>query len=291
MAELGHGAQINLPAGASLIEQAEAQRLLRKYSDHVDDVLGVVVPAVDDQTWHIVLRIDESGYVSDSDADELDPGELLDSYKEGTAEANKMRAAKGMSELIIDDWTEKPRYDKAGHRLAWGIAVHSSRGKSINYFTHILGRNGTLSVNLIDAADKMELAKQQAAAVLQAIQFEPGSRYTDHVESDKSSGVGLKGLVLAGVGIAVAKKTGILVAVLLFFKKGFIVVIAAVGAFFRRLFGGRKKQEMPVAPPPVDLPPATVVSSGVDAAPPAPPTGQGFEPPGGSGPPPSDPVG
>lgn len=291
LVELGHGAQIDLPAGVGLLERTEAQAVLRKSGNDADDVVAMIEPIAQDQGWYIVIEADDSGYVTDDDADDLDPGDLLKSYKEGTAELNKRREPLGVPPLFIDDWSEKPRYDKAAHQLVWAISAHQRDGKVINHFIRILGRNGYLSANLVDAADKMELAKQQAAPVIQAIQFKPGFRYTDHVSADKSSGLGLKGLMLGAIGIAVAKKTGILLAVFLFFKKGFIVVVMAIGAFFKRLVGGRKKQQTPVAPPAVDLPSATVVASGMDAPPPAPPMGQGFEPPGGSGPPPSDPVG
>jgi uncharacterized membrane-anchored protein len=291
LVDLGHGAQINLPADTVLLEHAEAQAEMRKSGNEAENVIALIVPTAANQDWYLVIEADDVGYVTDDDADDLDAGELLNSYKEGTAELNKKREPMGIPPLLIDDWSEKPRYDKAAHHLVWGIAAHSRDGKVINYFTRILGRNGFLSADLIGSGEKMEASKVQAAPVITAVQFKPGSGYADHVSDDKSSGVGLKGLLLAGVGIAVVKKTGILIAVFLFLKKGVILVVAAVGAFLKRLFGGRKKQEMAVAPPPVDLPPATVVSSGMDAPPPAPPTGQGFDPPGGSGPPPHDPLG
>lgn len=279
MVELGHGAQVDLPAGMALIERAEAQVLLRKGGSDGDDVVALIGPAAEDQHWHIRIDADDSGYVTDDDADELDAGELLTSYKEGTAEQNKKRQELGIPALFVDDWSEKPHYDKAAHQLVWALAAHDTDGKVINHFIRILGRNGYLSVALIDSPENLEAAKKQAAPVIQAIQYKQGFQYKDHASADKSSGMGLKGLMLGAIGIAIAKKTGILVAVLLFFKKGFILVLAALGAFFKRLFG-RKKQEVA---PEVEIPPATVVSSGTYVPPP--PMGQGFEPPGGSEPP------
>lgn len=60
--------------------------------------------------------------------------------------------------------------------------------------------------------------------------------------------------MLGGAGVVIAKKTGILIAILLALKKAFIVVIAAIGGFFKWLFGRRKRDPevalIPSEPPP-----------------------------------------
>ena len=97
-------------------------------------------------------------------------------------------------------------------------------------------------MNLIDDPSTLEASKVQALSILTAVHFAPGARYEDHADSDRDSGLGLKALVLGGTGVVIAKKTGILIAIVLALKKGFIVVIAAIGGFFKWLFG-RKKRE------------------------------------------------
>src|SRR5215468_2930921 len=232
--DLGNNTSIELPEGMVLFERAVAQDLLRKGGDPPDGVVAMVFKPGSD--WHALIEYSASGYIEDSDADDLDAGELLDSYRKGTEEQNKIRKAHGSSELFIDSWSEPPRYERASHHLVWGLAAHDTDGKVINSFTRILGRNGYLSVDLIDSPERLEASKKEALPILQATHFNPGSTYADHVSSDHSSGIGLRGLVLGGAGVAVASKLGLFAKLLLVFKKLFIVIGAAIAGLFRWLF-------------------------------------------------------
>jgi len=234
LVQLGHGVEIDLPAGFLLLERNEAQQLLRKRGDAPDSTVAIV--ASEQGQWEVDIDYEDSGYIEDSDADDLDADDLLESFRKGTAEQNKKRAEMGVSALTIDGWSEKPRYDRVRHHLVWGIAGHSTNGKLINYFTQILGRNGHVAIDLLCAPENLETAKQQAAAIFAATRFKAGVRFEDHVSSDRSSGIGLRGLVLGGAGIAMASKLGFLAKLLLVFKKAILFVVLGVGAVFRRLF-------------------------------------------------------
>ena len=240
---LGHNAQLDLPAGMNLLEQTQAQELMRKMGNDTEGVVAVILPPVGStSTWLVVIGASDVGYVDDDDADELDAAEMLEQFKQGTLEQNKKRVAMNIPELFIDGWSERPHYEPATHHLVWGLNAHDTESKVVNYFTRFLGRMGYMSVNLIDDPATIEASKAQALSVLTALHFDNGWRYEDHVSSDRDSGIGLKALVLGGAGVVIAKKTGILVAVLLFLKKGIVVVVVAIGGFFRWLFR-RKKDE------------------------------------------------
>lgn len=253
--DLGDSTSIELPEGMVLFERAVAQDLLRKGGDPPDGVVAMVFKPGSD--WHALIEYSASGYIDDSDADDLDAGELLDSYKQGTVEQNKTRKALGKLELFVDSWSEPPRYERATHHLVWGLLAHNAEGKVINHFTRILGRNGYLAVDLIDAPEKLEASKKEALPLLTSTHFDPGSTYADHVSSDRSSGIGLRGLVLGGAGVAVASKLGLFAKLLLVFKKLFIVIGAAIAGLFRWLF--RRKRAASSEPmamgPPSDPPP------------------------------------
>jgi uncharacterized membrane-anchored protein len=246
LVELGSSLELDLPAGFSLLERAEARAVLEKMGNEAANVLGIVFQP--DKDWIVVIEYDDVGYVSDSDADELDADELLESYRRGTEQQNARRAQLGVPALVIDGWSEQPHYERAGRRLAWGLKAHSD-GQVINFFTKILGRRGYLSMNLIDNPAAIEQSKQQVAPLLTAVRFKPGERYEDYREGDHSSGMGLRMLVLGGAGIAAAKaaKTGILVAILLALKKGFVVIGVAIAGFFKWLFGRKRDREPVVA--------------------------------------------
>ena len=259
--DLGDNTSIDLPEGMVLFERAVAQDLLRKSGDPPDDVVAMVVKPGSE--WQALIEYSASGYIDDSDADDLDAGDLLDSYRQGTEKQNVTRKARGISELFIDSWSEAPRYERASHHLVWGLLAHSTEGKVINHFTRILGRNGYLAIDLIDSPERLEASKKEALPILQATRFNPGSTYGDHVSSDKDSGIGLRGLVLGGAGVAVASKLGLLAKLLLVFKKLFIVIGAAIAGLFRWLF--RRKPAASSDPmvmgPPSEPPPGGPAST------------------------------
>jgi uncharacterized membrane-anchored protein len=262
--DLGHNTTIDLPEGFILIERAQAQEIARKAGNSAEGLVALVFRR--DSDWTIVIDYDDSGYIDDSDADDLDADDLLESYREGTHEQNKTRRALGHPDLEVDGWTERPRYERAQHHLVWGLVAHTTGEKVVNFFTRILGRNGYLSVNLIDSPEQIESSKKEALAILQATRFNPGSTYADHISSDKSSGIGLRGLVLGGTGVAVATKLGLLakfgallLKLVLVLKKGFIVIVLGLGALFRWLFRRKppaaESDPMASQVPPDSLPP------------------------------------
>ncbi len=228
LVDLGNQSEIDLPDGMVMYEREVAQKLLREEGSRADNVVAALFRP--DQEWGVVIEYEDSGYINDSDANELD-GDKLQAFREGTAEQNATRRQLGKPELFVDAWSEPPRYEVAKHHLVWGLKLHDSTNEPIiNFFTRVLGRTGYLSINLIAAPDKIEQAKVQALAVLTSTRFKPGARYEDHKSGDKDSGIGLTALVLGGAGLAVAKaaKAGIIIKILLVLKKGIIVIVAAI---------------------------------------------------------------
>src|SRR5262249_8611005 len=158
LVDLGNNAEINVPAGMWLIERAEAVRIQEKLGNDTSSLVAMVADPTAD--WIIVIDYGDVGYVSDGDADELDGAELLESYKEGTVNQNTKRRQLGIPELFVDDWSDRPRYDRSERRLVWGIRAHGSDNeKVINFMTRILGRLGFLSINLIDAPERIDASK------------------------------------------------------------------------------------------------------------------------------------
>jgi uncharacterized membrane-anchored protein len=267
LVDLGHHAQIDLPADMVLVEQQAAQELMRKWGNSPEGVIAVIFPQAEKATWWVSIEASDDGYVDDDDADELDAKSMLEQIQQGTLEQNKTRVSIGVPEFFVDDWREAPRYERAQHHLVWGINGHEARGKVVNFSTRFLGRNGYLSVDLVDSTETIEQSKTQALAILTAVHFSPGFRYADHASGDHSSGIGLKALVIGGTAVVLAKKGGILIAILLALKKGIIVIAVAIGAFFKRMFRGKKADASSFASTSMD-PPSGVPPSDPPANPP-----------------------
>lgn len=252
LVDLGNNTEVDLPAGLILLERTEGAKFVEKQGGSSEGLEALVFSLEGD--WWVRIDYDDVGYVTDSDANDLDANAILDSYKQGTLEQNQRRKSLGLPELFLDGWMHPPAYDKGTHHLAWGLKGHSERGVSVNEFQRVLGRNGYLSVDVISSPEKIDAAKAAAAPLIANTRFKAGSKYEDHKAADKSSGMGLKALVVGGAGVAVfaGAKSGGIIAILLALKKGLILVVAGIAAFFKKIFGGKAKgPQLPPDGPPV----------------------------------------
>jgi uncharacterized membrane-anchored protein len=239
--KLSDVATIELPKGYAFINKEETQALERSQGNPVDGKeVGLV--AAKGGNFAIYIDFDDSGYVNDKDANELNADEILKAFQDGTEEANQTRREKGFDELHVDGWAEKPAYDKTHHIVTWALNVRTTKGEGINFFTRMLGRRGVLSLNLVCAKKDFDSNRKTVAPLLSNTSYVAGQKYEDYVAGkDKDSGIGLKGLILAGGGIALAAKLGLfakmgklIIVILLYAKKLIIVAIAGVAGLFRK---------------------------------------------------------
>jgi uncharacterized membrane-anchored protein len=249
----GAGARLELGKGYYFLDGKDAGRVLTAWGnpkEASEGILGMIFPVghtpLDDKIWGAVITYADTGYVSDKDARKTSYDDVLKQLREGEDDDNKEREKQNLKPIKLVGWGQPPSYDAARHTLIWAreLQAGSEAEHVLNYDVRILGRKGVLSLNMV--AGMSQLAEvRTAAADLQAVAaFRPGSRYIDFKEgTDKRAAYGLAGLILAGAGLAVAKKAGLIAIALLFLKKGVVVIaagLAAIGAWFRKLFGGRK---------------------------------------------------
>lgn len=244
-------AVLKLPAGMSFIPQPAAGRLMQAMGNTGDErLLGLVAPA--DGDWLVVARYEASGYIKDDDAKDWDVDELFKTLHDGTEEANKLRRERGIPELEVLGWVEKPHYDAAAHRLVWSMAARTKgeadeAGQSVNYNTYALGREGYISLNLITARQRVEQDKPYAHDLLASLQFKDGKRYADF--DSKTDHVAEYGLAALVAGVA-AKKLGFFALAAAFvvkFAKVILLAVAGFGATVARFFKRNKSDSTPGA--------------------------------------------
>jgi uncharacterized membrane-anchored protein len=174
--------------------------------------------------------------VRDDEKDALDAEAMLSSIREGTAAANEERKAHGWSTMEIVGWKEEPHYDTATNNLTWAIVGQSEDQQTINKLVKLLGRRGVMTATLVADPAQFTAASATTNQLLGAYQFRAGNQYTDFIEgSDSIAEIGLKGLVLGGVGAALIK-SGMLGK----FWKVIVGVVVAVGAGVSKLLGRGK---------------------------------------------------
>lgn len=248
-------ATLKLPSGYVYVPSEAAKRLLLAMGNRPGDNLqGMIFPGNEhpQSGWFVVLRWSDSGYIKDDDARDWDANAMLEQLKEGTEEANRERKTRGIPELEIEGWVEKPTYDSAANRLVWSI---SSREKGagansdpgINYNTFALGREGYTSMNLVTDLKSINSQRDIAKTLLAALGYLDGKRYADfNPATDKVAAYGIAALV----GVAAAKKLGLLAALGIFMVKFWKIIaiagIALVGVLTRLR---KKRADTPMPPP------------------------------------------
>ncbi|MDR1063910.1 MAG: DUF2167 domain-containing protein [Azoarcus sp.] len=241
---LGGRASVELPEGFTFIPKAEAGRFMRAIGNTVDkDFIGLILN--EQLSGFVVIEFVSTGYIKDDDAKDWDVDELLQNLKNGTEQANEERSKRGLPEIAVLGWIEKPAYDASSHRLVWSVSSQHKNAPSreeegVNYNTYLLGREGYLSLNLVTDTKAVEGEKPMAKQLLAAVSFSNGQRYEDfNAATDRVAEYGLAALV----GGLAAKKLGLLAVIGVFLVKAWKIVLLgllAVAAIAKRFF--RRKE-------------------------------------------------
>lgn len=255
-------ARLHLGQDYYFLDAAAAKRVLTEGwgnpPEAGEGVLGMIVPSrfkpLEAASWGAVVTYQDVGYVSDKDAREIDYEKLLTQLRESEDDSNARRKEAGYPTIHLAGWAEKPSYDAARHVVIWAqdLAIGGGDAHSLNYDIRLLNRQGVLSLNVISSMADLGDVRAAAGSIAQAAVFDAGSTYADHAKGDKVAEFGVAGLVAAGLGLAAAKKFGLLAILLLMLKKGFVVIaagFASVAAWFRRKMGGKKTVSTKTPPP------------------------------------------
>lgn len=239
---LGSIAEISVPAGYRFTGSEGAKRFMELTQNPASSrELGVLIPAAgeDDQFWFVVFEFNGVGFVKDDDKDKLDSAALLSSIREGNESANKVRRQRGWNTLEIVGWEKEPFYDARSHNLTWAIRGRTpgQQDDVVNYSTRVLGRKGTMNVDLVLDPKLVTSVTPQFDSLIGGFTYTQGNRYAEFMKGDKVAAYGLTALVAGGVGAA-AVKSGLLGK----FWKLIVFGILALAAFFKKLFVALKRK-------------------------------------------------
>ena len=230
----------------------DAKRILAEaWGNRPDEssVLGLVMPAGTtpfSDAWGAVVTFEPTGYVEDGDARDADYAAMMTEMQEASVAANEERRTAGYPAVNVFGWAQVPSYDSVAHSVVWAreLAFEGEGVNSLNYDLRTLGRTGVLSINLVTTMPEISKMRAVAGDFAQLAAFDAGARYDDfNPDTDEAAGYGIAGLVAGGVGLAVAKKAGLLVLLLKFIKPILIGLVVLFGAFagrIRKLVGRRE---------------------------------------------------
>lgn len=236
-------ASLNLPENLVFLDGEDANRVLVDAwgNPPTDELpLGMILPAgispLADESWAVTVEFEESGFVSDEDAADIDYAEMLEQLQEETVESNAWRAENGYEPIELLGWAAQPHYDAQGKKLHWAkeLRFGDSDINTLNYNIRVLGRKGVLVLNFIANMDQLPEIQANVPAVLAMTEFNDGSRYADFdPDIDQVAAYGI-GALIAG---KLAAKAGLFATALLLLKKFWLVPVLLFGWLAKRLTG------------------------------------------------------
>ena len=236
-APLGGVAQIEVPAGYEFIDGPSLRELMKAAGEPVsDDLLGSISPTNAD--WSVLFTYLDIGYVKDDDKDKLNADKLLEEYRQGTEEQNKIRQKSGIPPIHVVGWELPPRYNDVTHNLEWAIRGASEGDEILNYDTRLLGRKGVMQIKLIVDPKEFASVLRTYTNLMAGYTFQTGQSYAEYRKGDKVAKYGLAALITGAAALGAAK-LGLFAWLAVLFKKGaklIIVAVVAVIAFFRKIF-------------------------------------------------------
>jgi uncharacterized membrane-anchored protein len=245
---LGDKAQIDIPKGYRFTGKEGAQQVLvLTHNVPNGSELGALIADARDANWFMIFEFRDTGYVKDDEKNSLDTDALLKSIREATEEGNEERQKRGWKPLHVTGWDKPPFYDPASHNLTWATRVKgddpSSEG-SVNHSIRLLGRRGTINVDLVASPDEYAASISDFNTLISGFSYNQGNRYSDFTPGDKVAKYGLAALIAGGAG-AVALKTGLLAKLWKLIVVAFAAIAGFIKKIFRSIFGKEEKVEDP----------------------------------------------
>lgn len=256
VANLGDVAEITIPAGYRFTGRDGAKRIMELTQNPASGKeVGILAPAGSDSSraWFVIFEFRNTGYVKDDEKDKLDADKILKAISRGTESANEIRRKRGWEPVHVVGWSKKPFYDPATNNLTWAIRGRSGDAKTggendaINYSTRILGREGTMHVDLVVSPDEFDDTVTEFEALMSDFHYTEGHKYAEWKEGDPIAEYGLTALIVGGAG-AVALKSGLLAKLWKVIVIGVAALVSGARKLLRSVFGKRDDGDAPEAP-------------------------------------------
>lgn len=239
VAKLGNVAELTVPAGYRFTGPEGAKRVMELTQNPASGKeVGILTPAGDStKAWFVIFTFRNTGYVKDDEKDKLDANKILQSISKGTESANDIRRKRGWEPVHVVGWARRPFYNTETNNLTWAIRGRSGDDQSsehdaINYSTRVLGRDGTMHVDLVASPEEFDDTVDEFEGLMKEFRYVEGHRYSEWRKGDPIAEYGLTALIVGGAG-AVALKSG------LFAKlwKAIVIGVAALLGAARRAIG------------------------------------------------------
>jgi len=238
--QLGSHASLKVPEGYAFLDASGTKAFNELAHNPPSDKDQYTLAC---QGWVAYFSYEDVGYVKDDE--KIDADAILENIRNGTAEANKERRARGWDEMSILGWSAKPEYDTQLKSLTWSILGQDegTHRKVVNYNARLLGRRGVMDAVVVTAPDKIAAAIDDFKSRVTGFQFAPGETYAEYQPGDHVAAYGLAALITGGAVAVAAKKGlftvigGFLVAAWKFLLAGFVALSTRFKSLFKKKVG------------------------------------------------------
>ena len=193
-ASLGTLANIDVPQGYRLTDEAGARVLLGRMKNPVPDgLIGILAP--ENGKWWAVLTYTDVGYVKNADKERLDPAAILTAIQKQSQKQNSERKEQGIASIVSVNWERPPVYDAVRYSLEWAVRAETPSSKVLNHTVLLLGRRGVLEIITVQPYD-VSSDSVPLQQLIKNITFKDGQRYIDYQEGDKIADVNLAQIIV-----------------------------------------------------------------------------------------------
>lgn len=244
---------VRVPEGYVFLDAAQTRHLLEDVWGNLPDeyVMGAIIPDSSRLFGSVetafLLFFDDSGYVKDEDAEEIDYDEMLKELQEEIEEGNKEREEMGLETFSLKGWAETPYYDKENKTLHWAknLVVDTDDGpyECLNYDIRILGREGYCKWQAVASMKELPQVKDMCGEIINSVRFDEGYAYEDFNPSKDRIAEWTIGGLVAGKVLAKAGIFAKFGAVLAKFWKLVLLGIVALSAFVKKFFLGGNEEK------------------------------------------------
>jgi uncharacterized membrane-anchored protein len=172
------------------------------------NVLGMIFPVATNpgerSSWAVSISYEDVGHVKDEEAASIDYNELLKQLKKSIEDQNNQRTEAGYPNTHLIGWAAQPRFDRDTHKLYWAkeLSFDNLAGNTLNYNVRVLGCRGVLVLNVVAPMERYPEVERQIPQLIAMVDFTPGNRYTDFVQSNDALAVCSLIALIAGTAAA-----------------------------------------------------------------------------------------
>lgn len=183
---LNNGFVLSVPEGYRFLDAVQGRTLVERLWGNPQNpgFLGLLLPKPGSQPENILFGIeismDESGYLSQQEARQLNYTALMQKMQQHLQQENNWRNRKGLSTVTDMYWAMPPAYHEADNTQHLARILQLGKNASIlNYELRILTRTGALSLTAVAHTSQLKTLQALMPAMVANVHPPVGQRYLD----------------------------------------------------------------------------------------------------------------